>query len=153
MDDPALNASWMPDFPGLTDAENCRDWEPGFAMDMSKIRDKDEEYWDKYRGTPKAFVNLMVGQEMWGNRWGDLTSMRYPARMRMPEQIAATLRSQLTPEQIGMTFVPVRDQALAATNAPVDFGQLFLSFQLLPAHRRGGAHRAALRLFAGAAKR
>lgn len=127
MDDPALNASWMPDFPGLTDAENCRDWEPGFAMDMSKIRDKDEEYWHKYRGTPKAFVNIMVGQEMWGNRWGDLTSVRYREDANAG-QIAATLRSQLTPEQIGMTFVPVRSQAFAATNAPVDFGQLFLSF-------------------------
>ncbi|MGV3532797.1 MAG: FtsX-like permease family protein [Chthoniobacteraceae bacterium] len=127
MDDPALNPSWMPDFPGLTDAENCRDWEPGFAMDMGKIRDKDEEYWDKYRGTPKAFVNIMVGQEMWGNRWGDLTSIRYRADVN-PDQIASTLRAQLTPEQIGMTFVPVAEQAFAATDAPVDFGQLFLSF-------------------------
>ncbi len=135
--DPALNPSWMPDFPGLADAENCRDWEPGFAMDMSKIRDKDEEYWDQYRGTPKAFVNITVGQEMWGNRWGDLTSVRYRADVNpeisrlvppMSTQIAATLRTQLTPEQIGMSFVPIRAQAFTATNAPVDFGQLFLSF-------------------------
>ena len=30
-----------------------------------------------------------------------------------PDQIASTLRTQLTPEQIGMTFVPVAEQAFA----------------------------------------
>ncbi|RYD74890.1 MAG: ABC transporter permease, partial [Verrucomicrobiaceae bacterium] len=125
--EPHLNDSWMPQFPGLADKDNCREWEPGFAMDMSKIRDKDEEYWDKYRGTPKAFLNIMVGQQMWGNRWGELTSIRYPAGANT-EQVAKELRTGLKPEQLGMSFVALRKQAEAATNAPVDFGQLFVAF-------------------------
>ncbi|MHA3770990.1 FtsX-like permease family protein [Verrucomicrobiota bacterium sgz303538] len=125
--EPHLNGSWMPQFPGLSDKENCRDWEPGFAMDMSKIRDKDEAYWDQYRGTPKAFVNITVGQQMWGNRWGELTSIRYPAGTST-DQVASELRSRLKPEQLGMNFVALRSQAEAATNAPVDFGQLFVAF-------------------------
>jgi hypothetical protein len=127
MNEPQLNATWMPDFPGLADAENCRDWEPGFAMDTGKIRDKDEAYWDQYRGTPKAFVNIMVGQQMWGNRWGELTAIRYPANTD-EKAMAASLQAKLTPQELGMSFVPLREQALAATDAPVDFGQLFVGF-------------------------
>ena len=48
----------MPEFPGLSNVENCRDWSTGIPIDLSKIRDKDEDYWDDYRGTPKAFINL-----------------------------------------------------------------------------------------------
>ena len=127
MNEPQLDASWMPDFPGLSDAENCRDWEPGFALDESKIRDKDEAYWDTYRGTPKAFVNIMVGQEMWGNRWGNLSAIRYRSNVN-EEAIAAELQKKLPPDQLGMSFVALREQALAATNAPVDFAQLFVGF-------------------------
>jgi len=127
MDEPQLNTSWMPDFPGLSDKANCRDWKPGFEFDATRMRDKDQEYWEKYRGTPKAFVNLKVGQEMWGNRWGEVTAMRWPAGTERAE-IERELRAKLTPEQLGFQFIPLRAQALAATDAPVDFGQLFVYF-------------------------
>ena len=84
MTDPQLNSSWMPDFPGLSDKKNCRDWKPGFDFDSTQMRDKDQQYWEKYRGTPKAFVNLEVGREMWGNRWGNITSIRWPAGTNRP---------------------------------------------------------------------
>ncbi len=127
MDEPQLNTSWMPDFPGLSDKANCRDWKPGFDFDATRMRDKDQEYWTQYRGTPKAFVNLKVGQEMWGNRWGNVTAMRWPAGTERTE-IERELRAKLTPEQLGFQFIPLRAQALAATDAPVDFGQLFVYF-------------------------
>ena len=127
MSEPALNSSWMPEFPGLHDAESCRDWKPGFAIDLTKLRDKDQDYWDQYRGTPKAFINLKVAQEMWGNRWGDVTSIRYPDGQNEAE-LATAIRTKLTPPAIGLQVVPIREQALAATNAPVDFGELFVSF-------------------------
>jgi len=127
MDEPQLNTSWMPDFPGLADKANCRDWKPGFEFDSTKMRDKDQAYWEKYRGTPKAFVNLKVGQEMWGNRWGNVTSIRWPAGTDKA-QIERELLNQLTPEMLGFQFLSLREQALAATDAPVDFGELFVSF-------------------------
>ena len=98
MDEPQLDTSWMPDFPGLADKKNCRDWQPGFAIDTTKIRDKDEAYWEKYRGTPKAFVNLKVGQEMWGNRWGNVTAIRYPARRPSTATRRRPAAPTLTPE-------------------------------------------------------
>jgi ABC-type lipoprotein release transport system permease subunit len=127
MSEPQLNTSWMPDFPGLADKQNCRDWKPGFAFDATRMRDKDQEYWEQYRGTPKAFVNLHIGQQMWGNRWGNATSLRWPAGTDRAE-IEKALRAKITPEMLGFQFLPLREQALAATKAPVDFGQLFVSF-------------------------
>ena len=58
----AADPSLMPAFPGLADTENCRDWEPGIPIEVDRIRDIDEEYWDEHRGTPKAFVELGTGQ-------------------------------------------------------------------------------------------
>jgi ABC-type lipoprotein release transport system permease subunit len=127
MEEPQLNTSWMPDFPGLADKANCRDWKPGFDFDSTKMRDKDQAYWEKYRGTPKAFVNLKIGQEMWGNRWGNMTSIRWPAGTDMTALEKALLEN-ITPEMLGFQFIPLREQALAATDAPVDFGELFVSF-------------------------
>jgi ABC-type lipoprotein release transport system permease subunit len=127
MSEPQLDATWMPDFPGLKDAENCRDWKPGFAIDMEKMRQKDNEYWEEHGGTPKAFVNLKAGQAMWGNRWGKVTALRWPAGTERAV-IERELQAKLTPEKLGFQFIPLRKQALAASDAPVDFGQLFVSF-------------------------
>jgi len=35
----------MPDFPGLSDAGNCSEWDAGIPIDLKKIRNKDEQYW------------------------------------------------------------------------------------------------------------
>src|SRR4029079_995391 len=93
----------------------------------TRMRPKDQDYWEKYRGTPKAFVTLKAGQEMWSNRWGNLTSIRWPAGTDR-QALEKALLEKLTPEMLGFQFVPLREQALAATNAPVDFGELFVSF-------------------------
>ena len=127
MTEPQINTSWMPEFPGLSDKKNCRDWKPGFDFDSTRMRDKDQQYWEDYRGTPKAFVSLAIGREMWSNRWGDTTSIRWPAGAD-PAGIEAALRKNLKPEQLGFEFIPLRKQALAATDAPVDFGQYFVYF-------------------------
>jgi len=58
----------MPDFPGIEKAESTSEWDAGFPL-VHKIRPKDEDYWKKYRGTPKAFITLAAGQKMWGIVW------------------------------------------------------------------------------------
>ena len=47
MNDPRSNITLMPDFPGMTDSENCAAWDTGFPMDLDAIRDK-----DRITGTP-----------------------------------------------------------------------------------------------------
>jgi len=123
----AWDGSWMPDFPGLADVGNCREWKPGFALDTSKIRDKDEAYWKKYRGAPKAFLALETGRELWGNRWGATTGVRYPGGGVGAESIAKVLKS-LSPQVGGIQFLAFKELANAATDAPVDFAGLFLGF-------------------------
>ena len=143
--------SWMPPFPGLADAANCRSWEPGIPIALDRIRPKDEAYWKQYRGTPKAFIALPAGQKLWSNRFGNLTAIRFPilvegeppacadeaasARRRPGEPrtrfagrltLQTALESKLEPP----AFVPVRAQALRASAAAQDFGQLFIGFSL-----------------------
>ncbi len=120
------NGSWMPDFPGLADAGNCRDWKPGFALDTKRIRDKDEAYWKQHRGAPKAFISLEAGREMWSNRWGGTTAVRYVEGQA--GETSEAVRRALGPEVSGMQFLALRELARAATDAPVDFAGLFLGF-------------------------
>lgn len=125
MSHPAIHARWTPDFPGVSQAENCRDWEPGIPVDLEKIRDKDETYWDEYKGTPKAFVRLTDGQEMWSNRFGQLTSMRFPASFD-GETFAQTLDEKLTPGDFGVQLVDLQEGRQKAVTHSLDFG-LYLS--------------------------
>ncbi|HYE30766.1 MAG TPA: ABC transporter permease [Methylomirabilota bacterium] len=127
MTGPTADPTLMPDFPGMTDADNCRDWDTGFAIQTDRIRDKDEKYWDTYRGTPKAFVSLAKGQAMWGNRFGSLTAVRF-ADSQTEDGLWSALRQQFSPPEVGLRVEPVRQQALAASDQAQDFGQLFLGF-------------------------
>jgi len=127
MSGPAVDRSLMPDFPGLTDAENCRDWDAGFEINTERIRAQDQKYWDEYRGTPKAFITLAAGQRLWSNRFGNLTAVRYPPGTDK-ERLAQTLLASLDPGAFGLVFQPVLAQALAASSQSQDFGQLFLGF-------------------------
>ena len=47
----------VPHLPGLSDAGHCREWEAGVPIDLDAIREKDEKYWDDYKGTPKAYIS------------------------------------------------------------------------------------------------
>ncbi|MBM4030524.1 MAG: ABC transporter permease [Planctomycetes bacterium] len=129
-------ADWelMPNFPGVADVDNCRDWKPGIPIDLKKIRPKDEDYWKQHRGTPKAFITLAAGQKIWANRFGNLTAIRFyePAPWHVIEK---DILDRLNPSDFGLVFRPVREEALKATTQGMDFGQLFLglSFFLIAA--------------------
>ena len=70
--DPAL----APDYPGITEATDVTSWDPPFEFDLGLIRPQDEDYWDEYRTTPKAFLALDTARRLWDSRWGSLTSIR-----------------------------------------------------------------------------
>jgi ABC-type lipoprotein release transport system permease subunit len=124
--------SLMPEFPGIARAESTHDWDVGFPL-RYPIRPQDEAYWKQYRGTPKAFVTLKAGQQMWGNRFGALTALRFSVPPGEPaEALAESLRAQLhdklDPATLGLQFVDVRQPALEAASQAQDFGELFLGF-------------------------
>jgi hypothetical protein len=66
----ALDRRLAPDYPGITAATNLADWDPPFPIDLSVVRKQDEEYWDRYRTAPKAFIQIEAGQRLWGSRYG-----------------------------------------------------------------------------------
>lgn len=119
-----LDRDLLPDFPGLTGEESCRDWEPGIPIDLARIREKDEDYWKEYGGTPKAFVTIDAAQKMWQNRFGSLTALRFPGLDR--DVIENKLRRAIDPAGFGFFFRPIRKEGLEASTQSVDFSQLFL---------------------------
>ncbi len=120
----------MPGFPGLKDSENCREWDPGFAIDLSRIRDRDEAYWDDHRGTPKAFVTLASGRDMWRSRWGDLTAVRFPPETVTEHDVLQLVQEHSDPASLGFQWSNVRVQALRAGAQSLDFGGLFVALSL-----------------------
>ncbi len=125
----------MPEFPGLAKAESTRDWDAGFDL-IHPIRDKDEAYWKQWRGTPKAFITLAAGQAMWGNRFGNLTAIRWPlptpsaAAGDLAADVSRHVRSNLDPAEVGLQFRDIRTPALAAaeTGTGKEFGGLMIGF-------------------------
>lgn len=130
MNDPNVTRAWTPDFPGVSDVDNCRDWDPGIPMDTKKIRDKDEKYWDDYKGTPKGFISLEDGRKLWANRFGDLTSIRIADSGQEEAGLRAELVSSLALADIGLTPIDFKGQASAAAKGSVDFGGLFIGLSM-----------------------
>jgi len=123
-----------PTYPGITGSDALSDWEPPFPIDLDRIRDRDEEYWDLYRTTPKAFIPLAVGQRLWQSRYGALTSIRIFPEVGV-EDLASTLdsfktrlRETIDPIQSGLSIYPARAQGLRASRGATDFGEYFVYF-------------------------
>jgi ABC-type lipoprotein release transport system permease subunit len=130
LDGPAKDPNLMPQFPGLADVENCRDWKPGIPVNLDSIRPKDEQYWHDYRGTPKAFITLEAGQAAWHNRYGNLTAVRYPWREGLAQELDRRLRADIDPAAVGLLLQPVRERGLHAGTTGTDFGELFLGLSM-----------------------
>jgi ABC-type antimicrobial peptide transport system permease subunit len=130
MDHPMVTKAWTPEFPGVSDVDNCRDWEPGIPMDMKAIRDKDEEYWDEFKGTPKGFISLAAGQKLWANRFGNLTAIRMPDEGQTAEAKANMLALRLNLSDVGLVPRDFKADASAAAQGSVDFGGLFIGLSM-----------------------
>jgi Predicted ABC-type transport system involved in lysophospholipase L1 biosynthesis, permease component len=116
----------MPDFPGISGKESCSDWDAGVPIKMHEIRTKDEDYWKRYKGTPKAFISYEKGKELWGNNFGPATAIRYPKGVTEKE-IEDKLDGSLDPEKMGFTITDLSKESFKAANKSVDFSTLFLS--------------------------
>lgn len=136
MDELAMERGLAPAFPGLTDVDRCADWDVGIPMDEEQLEDEaNEEYWNRYKQTPKAIVSLKAGQEMWSNRFGKLTGVRWQKHDFIGLTPQEAFRKEFEPGAAGYVFRPVREQALASVEHAMDFGQLFvgMSFFLIVA--------------------
>lgn len=133
-----------PPYPGITDSATLGDWDPPFPIDLRRIRPLDEEYWERYRTTPKAFIPYATGERLWQSRYGSMTSIRFapplasndsrslPAAGGRIEEVrdlyAARLRAKLDPLGMGIVVRDVRAEGLAASGGSTDFGEYFVYF-------------------------
>ncbi len=129
----AADQNLAPAFPGIGNTESVSDWDPSFPVDLSRIRPRDEDYWDKYRTTPKALLRLEDGQRLWRSRYGQLTAMRFlpPPGTDLAaaaQDFRARLREALDPSQVGFVIVAARVQGLDASRGAVNFGEYFVYF-------------------------
>lgn len=126
----------MPVFPGLTDANQCREWDVGMPMDQALLTNRaNEAYWNEYRDTPKALVTLEAGKDMWANQFGDLSAIRYSADGVSPEVLERQLNHRINPIGLGLFPVPVRAHAMKAVDEAMNLGEwfLYMSFFLIVA--------------------
>ena len=120
----------IPEFPGIHDTADMSEWESPFPIDYTLVRDKDETYWDEYGATPKAFIPLEIGKQLWQNRFGDLTTIRMGAAPDIDIQGTQTrfeteFLKKIQPEQVGFQFLSVQADGLQAATGATDFGMLF----------------------------
>jgi ABC-type antimicrobial peptide transport system permease subunit len=121
----AADRNLTPDYPGITDTDSLHDWDPPFPLDLSRIRPADEDYWKQYRTTPKAFIPLARGRELWGTRFGSLTSIRV---LPATEGFEDKLHDAIDPQKFGLVTLPVRVQGLEAAHGATDFSEYFIYF-------------------------
>ena len=124
-----------PPFPGLSEHDNMASWEAPFPVDIKSIRPVDEEYWDLFQATPKAFVASATGQDLWSSRFGDLTSiwigrMDGVGREVEPQRFERALLSRIDGGDAGQVLQPLREQGLEAASGATDFGGLFIGFSI-----------------------
>jgi len=133
MKDQAGDRDYVPDYPGITTTQNISDWDPHFPVDLKRVRPQDEQYWHQYRTTPKAFIPLEAGQQLWQSRYGKLTSLRLIASSGKDpatslETFKQSLRATLDPVTSGFSINPVKLEGLQASRGATDFGEYFVYF-------------------------
>ena len=129
----ALDPGWTPEYPGVSDAETFADWDPPFPIDYSKIREPgpDGDYWKKYKTTPKGFISIEEGKGLWAGKYGQLTSIRLRKDGSQLAQDSVAeytqhLLAAIEPAEFGLSFRPLRSDAMEASRMGTDFGQLFV---------------------------
>lgn len=134
----AADPGLTPAYPGVTDSDAIADWDPPFPIDLRRIREQDETYWDQHRATPKAFVSLDDGVRLWAteqDRFGRLTALRvYPREPQSLPDVSTALDHALLDridfERLGLRVDDARARALAASRGTTDFAGLFIGFSM-----------------------
>jgi len=132
---PAADRNLMPPLAGITDSKRIDDWEAPFPVDLRRITPRDDEYWTRYRTTPKAFINLDTAKAMWQRGdpkadWVTTVLIRPPLGMS-PAAFAPiffqALRQRTDTAASGLQVTNVRRLTQQASRGTTDFGQLFLA--------------------------
>lgn len=137
---PYNDPNLTPEVPGVTDQASISDWDLPFPL-TRRIDREDDEYWNNYRLTPKAYLPLEVGQRLFGSRFGQTTGLRFspdvlPEKAGDPEEAMDLLAEQIVAAieparaELGWVPRPIRQQQLAASQGTTPFDGLFLALSM-----------------------
>jgi putative ABC transport system permease protein len=87
-------------------------------IDMSRITREDEDYWAKYRATPKAIIAYSAVAGRWSNAYGCATALRISGAPDM---------SRLEPSMLGIRIIHPKEAGMTAARNGIDFASLFLA--------------------------
>jgi ABC-type antimicrobial peptide transport system permease subunit len=135
----ANDSHLTPEVRGITDQDSINRWEVPFRL-TRKVRQQDEDYYDRHRLTPKGFVSLATGQRLWGSRFGKITSVRIAAPQGLDLAQTDQYVDELTREflreartshaELGFPFIPIKQQGLMSSRGTTPFDLLFLSLSV-----------------------
>jgi len=111
--------------PGIGDADNCLDWQTDFPIDMDKIKDEDETYWNEYKGVPKAFISYDTALQMWQHQLGNASGIigNFDSNKKLTDIII---------QNTGLIkFTPIYDIGDNALKNSTDFSQLFIGLSFI----------------------
>ncbi len=103
------------EFPGLSNVEKCTDWDSDLPIKMDRIHKEDEDYWNKYKQTPKALVSYDAVVKDWSGSFGTATALRLSVE-----------KSKAIPQKF-LTVISPREQGIYSANNGTDFTSLFLA--------------------------
>ncbi|MEL7500406.1 MAG: ABC transporter permease [Planctomycetota bacterium] len=120
-----------PEVPGVTDAESIEDWDLPFST-VGKLRTQDDVYWDDFRTTPKAFVNLTTARRLWKSRFGSTTNFRIPIDSGDQASLENQLLRQFIEDdaKLGMHLIRIKQRGLDASSGSTPFDVLFLALSM-----------------------
>ncbi len=129
----AADPNLTPPFPGVTDKPKIKQWQAPFEVNFNRVTPADDTFWEAHQATPKAYIRRTAEKSPFASRFGEATSVRIaPPAGKSKEQTAAELRAALKdtldPTTAGLTFQPIREQALATSSGGTDFAAMLLAF-------------------------
>lgn len=115
---------WLtPEVEGITEAARMDQWNPTFPVQLERVTERDELYWDRYRAAPKLWVGQGLVDKLWGQE-GVVTAVEVPAGRRA--EVEAGLTASLRRDQVLVRDVDLLAQAESAARGSSDFRGLFL---------------------------
>lgn len=136
---PLADDALVPRIAGVTDSLELRDWKPPFPVDMSRITQRDEDWWHAHRATPKMLLPIDAVKRMWQSgpggadaEWVSSIEIGCPPGHEplVAAELERSIPTHLNPAQEGLVFRPVRQQAAAAAKGTSDFASLFLGLSM-----------------------
>ena len=124
-----------PTVPGVTDQATIDDWDPPFPFDYKRIqarKPKDDDYWEAYRTTPKAFVSRVTGRRLWGSRFGEVTSYRIDLNGQSLQSLKNNIEEVVAanPSQFGLQVIESKRLGMDAAKGTTPFNVLFFLFSM-----------------------